>query len=225
MRWRLAIIVVLLVLALGAMAAMLLHPAGREVLSDPQQAGQQVRHWVLDHPVWAEGVLLLAYTVLTVVAIPVWWINVLAGYSFGLIGGTIRCVIAAAIAAAVTAHLWKYLAGDLAHSDRLTRYRIVRMLESYALKYGFSVVLVTRLARLLPLGLSNYIFGMLEIPWPKVFAGTLIGIIPSVATYAAIGAGAEWRSNLPFIIGIAIVSITGVVSGSYIYARHARHRK
>lgn len=225
MRWRLAIIAVFIVLGVSALTAMLLHPTGRALLDDPQQAGQQVRQWVLANPVTAEVTILLAYILLTLIAMPVWWINVLAGYSFGLTGGTVRCVIAAAIAAAITAHLWKYLAGDLAHSGRLTRYRIIRLLESYATKYGFSVVLVTRVARLLPFGVSNYIFGMLEISWPKVFAGTLIGIIPSIATYVAIGAGADWRSHIPFIITIALLSIAGIALGAYIYTRHGHGTK
>ena len=65
----------------------------------------------------------------------------------------------------------------------------------------------------------------LEITWPKVFAGTLIGIIPSIATYVAIGAGSDWRSHLPFIITIAILTVGGIAAGAYIYARHARHAK
>ncbi len=225
MRWRLIIIAAVIMLGIAAFTTMLLHPTGRPLLENPEQAGQHVREWVLANPLTAEVAILVAYILLTLIAMPVWWINVLAGYSYGLIGGTVRCTIAAAIAAAISAHLWKYLAGDLVHSGRLTRYRIIRLLESYATKYGFGVVLVTRLARLLPFGVGNYIFGMLEITWPKVFAGTLIGIIPSIAMYVAVGAGADWRKNLPFIIVIAVLTAGGIVTGAYIYARHARHTK
>jgi uncharacterized membrane protein YdjX (TVP38/TMEM64 family) len=222
MRWRLIIIAAFIVLGIAAFATMLMNPTGRQLLNDPQQTGQHVRQWVLANPVTAEVAILVAYILLTLIAMPVWWINVLAGYSYGLVGGTIRCTIAAAIAAAISAHLWTYLAGDLVHSGRLTRYRIIRLLESYATKYGFGVVLVTRLARLLPFGLGNYVFGMLEITWPRVFAGTLIGIIPSIATYVAIGASADWRKNLPFIVIIAILTLGGIVTGAYLYLRHAR---
>lgn len=225
MRWRLVIIAVLIVLALAALTAMLLHPTGRQLLHSPLQAGHQVRQWALAHPLAAEAAIIVAYILFTLIAMPVWWINVLVGYSFGLVGGTVRCVIAAAIAAAITAHLWKYLAGDLAHSGKLTRYRIIRLLETYALKYGFGVVLLTRLVHLLPFGLSNYVFGMLEISWKKVFAGTLIGVIPSAAIYVAIGAGTDWRSHLSFTITIVVLTIAGIATGSYIYARHARHSK
>lgn len=225
MRWRLVIITIFVVAALVAFTAMLLHSTGRQLLHSPQETGQHVRQWVLANPIAAEAALVVAYILLTLIAMPVWWVNVLAGYSFGLVGGTVRCVIAAAIAAAITAHLWRYLAGDLAHSGKLARFRIIRLLESYALKHGLTVVLLTRLVHLLPFGLSNYVFGMLEISWKKVFAGTLIGVIPSAAIYVALGAGRDWRSHLPFTITIVALTIAGTATGSYIYARHARQHK
>lgn len=223
MRWRLVIIAVLIVLALAAFTSMLLHPTGQQLLHSPQQAGLHVRQWTLAHPIAAEVAIIIAYVLFTLIAMPVWWINVLAGYSFGLVGGTVRCVIASGIAAAVTAHLWSFLAGDLAHSGKITRYRVIRVLESYAKQYGFLVVLLTRLMHLLPFGLSNYIFGMLEIRWTRVLAGTLLGSVPSVAIYVALGTGTDWTRHRPLIIAAGVLVVAGFAIGAYQLARHTKH--
>jgi uncharacterized membrane protein YdjX (TVP38/TMEM64 family) len=221
-RLRLIILCVLISLFAAGITVILLHPQARVLLSNPHHLGHAVRAWTHQHGLLAELVLLALYILLTLIAMPVWWLNVLAGYSFGLIGGTVRCVIIAAIAATVTAELWKWLAADIADHKLIPHIRILQALKRYSTDGGFLVVLVTRLAHLLPFGLSNYIFGMLGIRWPAVLGGTLIGNIPAAAIYVSLGAGREWRSHPAFVITISICAIGGLFWGAIIYARHRR---
>lgn len=219
-RLRLVILCFIAALFIAGVCFCILDPHARQLLHEPRAMGHTVRMWTAGHPLSAEFGLLGLYVLLTVSGLPIWWLNVLAGFSFGLIGGTVRCVLAGAIAAAVTAQLWRWLAADIAEHKAISRVKILRLLKHYSTDGGMLVVLLTRLAHLLPFGLSNYVFGMLGIRWQAVFMGTLIGGIPTAAVYAIVGSGGEWRSHLLFVITIGIVALGGLIMGAVIYARH-----
>ncbi len=208
---------------LAAIVALAVTPAGRQVLSNPHDLGGRARNWADAHPAAAEVVLVTAYTVVTLVAMPTWWLNVLAGYSFGLIGGTARCVLAAAIAASITAALSRWLAADYADHHIMNHLRVARRVRDWSRDGGLLLVMLTRLLHVLPFGLSNYLFGILGVPWYAVFLGTLVGNIPAVAIYVALGCRGEWHSHWLFIAIIATIAIGGLLLGVYVYARHLRH--
>ena len=151
-------------------------------MHDPLALGTSAQAWAHDNPAVAEIAFVLIFVLLTMTALPVWWLQVLAGYAYGLFGGTIRCAIAASIAATITAQLWRWLAADLADHTIMRRVRVLHMLKHYSSDGGFLVVIITRLVHLVPFGLSNYLFGMLEIPWHAVLLGTAIGVVPSAAS-------------------------------------------
>lgn len=219
-RLRLLIVGVIVALFIAGVCFCLLNPHARQLLHEPRTLGRTARVWTGEHPWRAEGALLGLYILLTLSGLPVWWLNVLAGFSFGLIGGTVRCVLDAAIAATVTAQLWRWLAADVAEHTAISRFKILRLLKHYSADGGFLVVLLTRLAHLLPFGLSNDVFGMLGIRWQSVFLGTLIGGIPTVAVYVSLGAGREWQAHWLFVTIIGLLALGGIILGGIIYVRH-----
>lgn len=219
-RLRLLIVGVIAALFIAGVGFCIVNPHAWQLLHEPHTLGHTVRLWTAGHPWSAEWVLLGLYILLTLSGLPIWWLNVLAGFSFGLIGGTVRCVLDAAIAATMTAQLWRWLAADIAEHEVMSRVKILRLLKHYSADGGFLVVLLTRLTHLLPFGLSNYAFGMLGIRWHTVLAGTLIGNIPTAAVYVSLGAGGEWQSHWLFVTIIGILALGGIVLGGIIYVHH-----
>ena len=219
-RLRLLIVGVIATLSIAGVCFCILNPHAWQLLHEPRTLGHTARSWTAGHPWSAEWVLLGHYILLTLRGLPIWWLNVLAGFSFGLMGGTVRCVLDAAIAATITAQVWRWLAADIAEHEAISRVKVLRLLKHYSTDGGFLVVLLTRLAHLLPFGLSNYAFGMLEIRWHTVFVGTLIGNIPTAAVYVSLGAGGEWQSHWLFVTVIGILALGGIILGGIIYVRH-----
>jgi uncharacterized membrane protein YdjX (TVP38/TMEM64 family) len=220
MRLRVVILVTLVGLFIAGLVVALANPDARQLLQHPHEMGQVVREWAGGHRFYAELVVVGLYVLMTLIALPVWWINVLAGFSFGFVGGSIRCAIAAGIAAAVTCQIWHWLAFDVADHTVLERVKVLRSLKQYASDGGFMVVLLTRLAHLVPFGLSNYIFGMLGVRWPAAFVGTVIGNIPSIAFYVSLGAGGDWKSHPVFVGAVAVLAVGGVIVSAVVFAKH-----
>lgn len=217
MRIRLVIVSLLLLGVIAGMTVALLHPAGRALLRHPHTMAEPVRAWATAHPLAAEATLLAAYVGCSLVILPVWWINILAGVAYGVFGGTARCAVAAALAAAITARLAHWLAPHFAEH---ARGHVLPLLRRYAGEGGFLVVLLTRLTHLVPFGISNYAFGLLGISMPEVAAGTLVGNIPAIAIYVLIGTGREWHSHPWFVAFIATVTVAGLFAGALLYRRH-----
>ena len=55
----------------------------------PHTLGQDVREWVARHPIIAPTAYIAAYVVIGALGFPVWWLQVLGGYGFGLVFGVI----------------------------------------------------------------------------------------------------------------------------------------
>ena len=219
-RLRLIIFGLLAALVLTLATVAFCHPAFRTLMHDPRALGASVRGWTQTHPITAEGTLILVHVLLTMTGMPIWWVQVLAGYAFGPLGGTVRCVIAASIAATITAQFWNWLAADLAGHTLFRRVRVLQMLKHFSGDGGLMVVIITRLAHLVPFGISNYFFGMLGIRWHAVMIGTLIGVIPSATLYVCLGAGIDWHTQWLFPLVAGLISLAGLGLGGWMYARH-----
>jgi len=216
-RIRLFIGILLLAAVVAALLVAALHPEGRQLLRHPHSMAQPVRSFAADHPFVAEGALFAAYAACSMLLLPVWWLNILAGVAYGLFGGTARCAIAAAVAAALTARLAHWLAPHFAeHSHG----HVLPMLRRYASEGGLLAVLLVRLTHLVPFGLSNYAFGLLGVSMLETAAGTLVGNIPSIALYVLLGSGRAWRSHPYFVATIGVLTIAGLLTGAWLYRRH-----
>src|SRR5581483_3907389 len=86
---RIAFLILLLVAILAALAFFLLSPHGRELLNREhlRQLGPHVRRTVERHPLLAPLLFVAAYVVLAVLVLPVWWLQILAGFGFGIVVG------------------------------------------------------------------------------------------------------------------------------------------
>ncbi|HEY2794329.1 MAG TPA: VTT domain-containing protein, partial [Micromonosporaceae bacterium] len=172
MRWRLALLVTLII-GLAVTAALLpLHRIPDAI------AGLG---W------WAPVVGALVGTALLAALIPRTAISIACGATFGALGGGFVALAAAMLAAAVTFAIGRALGRDAVAAragDRWAR------LDAWLSRRGLLAVTVVRMIPIAPYGLVGYAYGTTSVRRWHYAIGTLIGATPSAFTYAAVGAAA-----------------------------------
>jgi uncharacterized membrane protein YdjX (TVP38/TMEM64 family) len=202
------ILLALLILAVFAGAWLLLGTeTGQAFLHDPHHQGQAVREWVAQHRIIAPLVFVGVYLVFGVLALPVWWLHILAGYGFGLVMGIIWSEIAATMAAAATAAVSRFLLAEWFRRRIESQVSRLRTLDEKLGHNGLLVVCAVRLAHFMPSGLSNYAFGLTRISLLDVAIGTLLGGLPAIASLVTVGAARHLLTDWRYITAIAGVNI------------------
>ena len=134
-----------------------------------------IRDWIAARPAVAPLVFVMLYAVAGAVALPVLWLQVIAGYCFGTLMGIVWCQVGAVIGAVVSMHIGHRLFGEWfrerveAHRERL------RALDEKLGHNGLLVVTAVRLSHVMPFGVSNYLFSLTRISMIDVAIGTILG--------------------------------------------------
>jgi uncharacterized membrane protein YdjX (TVP38/TMEM64 family) len=126
----------------------------------------------------AEGyvVYMLLYVVLEVLAIPAIPLTMTGGLLFGAIAGTAVVSICATAAATIAYLIARYVARDRVRK-LVQGNKKFEAIDRAIGKDGFRVVTLLRLSPLLPLALSNYLYGLTSVPLRPYIAGTCIGML------------------------------------------------
>jgi uncharacterized membrane protein YdjX (TVP38/TMEM64 family) len=193
----------LLLVAIGVVAYMLLR--------DPKAVRQTVHSWVNSHRLAAPAIYICVYIALAVLALPLWWLQMIAGYTFGLLGGVLWSQIAAGIAAPLIVLLSRWLAADWFHKKIESKMEKLRVLDEKLGHNGFLVVMAIRLTHVMPFGLSNYALGLTRIPLIDVAVGTLLGGIPTVTLYVLLGFNPRLLEDWRYIVGIAMLNVALII--------------
>ncbi len=90
---------------------------------------------------------------------------------------------------------------------------------------GFLLVMAVRLIHLMPFGLCNYALALTTISLPDVIFGTILGGIPTVSIYVAVGAGLHPLHNWRFISVIAVLNVLLVIPVALRYLRPSWFQK
>ncbi|MCC6422754.1 MAG: TVP38/TMEM64 family protein [Phycisphaerales bacterium] len=173
---------------------------GRIIAHHPQIIGHDVQVWTTAHPYLSPLIVIAIYIAATLLMLPVWWIQVLAGCGFGIVWGIIWCDIAATLASGLTLLLARWLSADWYHAKIEPRLQKLHRLNEKMGHNGFMVVMAVRLIHILPFSLSNYLFGLTRISWLGVTTGTLLGNLPAITLYATLGAAPHRVATLEFIL-------------------------
>ena len=215
-RWGRASAGAALAVAAGAAAwAMWETPLGRALRHDPGRAAAGVRGFADTHAVACPVAFVAVYLLASVLCVPVWWLQVLAGAAFGLWSGGGMCLAGSAVGAAATAAVADWFAGDWYHTRIESRAARLRWLDRALGQHGLLTVMAVRLTHVVPFGLSNVALGLSDVPTAAVFAGTLFGNVPAVAVYVGMGAGVAGRRAFVAAVVVAnaglLVPIAAVV--------------
>ena len=213
---RLVVLAVLAVLAAAASGWLFGTEQGRRFLDRDQlaQLGVAARGWVDRNPVSFVAMFILAYVVCAVTLMPVWWLQMLAGFALGLWAGLGWVMAGSTCGALATAVTSRWL-GEEWVRDRIVGNRRRRkkpgMMERVMAgvdRNGLLVVLVCRLSYPVPYGISNYLFGLTGIKLREIAIGTALGGAPVYAGWVAAGARPEWMRRWEFwtiVIGVNLL--------------------
>lgn len=213
-RFKIALLIVLAVAAVIAASLLIGTERGREILHDPHKLGVAVQAWVKTHWLIAPLCLILIYTVLTMLSLPIWWLPIPAGYGFGLVMGIVWAQLSFTIAAVVTASVSRFLLADWFRARVDTHAGKIHTLVDKAGHNGLLVVCGVRMLHVVPAGLSNYVFGLTKISLLDVAIGTFIGGLPGGTLGVTFGAAGhllhDWR-YVTFLVILNIIPIAGLV--------------
>ena len=135
-----------------------------------------------------KGILYFAsfYIMAEILAIPVFPLTASSGFLFGVLPGTLICLLCASIAASISfiigrTLLREYVESILASNPKFQSFdRIIQ-------RGGFKLMLLVRLSPIFPFAVSNYLYGASGIGFVPYFLGTVVGFMPGTFAYVYAG--------------------------------------
>jgi uncharacterized membrane protein YdjX (TVP38/TMEM64 family) len=174
---------------------------------DPHALGLHARTWVANHRIIAPAAFVALYVLLSLSLLPIWWLQVTAGYAFGLYIGVIYCEVASISAATLTVALSHWLAGDWIHQKIEARRAKLRRLDELMGNNGLLVIMAVRLAHVMPFAISNYFFGLTRITLRDTLIGTALGGLPALIVYVTIGAHRHYLQDWRYWTILATINV------------------
>ena len=182
-------------------------------------------HWV-DAQVRGHGItgyLLFIATagILAAVGFPRQAISFMAGYAFGLVGGTLLAVLATTIGCILTFSYARILGRGFVQRNfgkRVARFENI---------LADSPFVTTLLIRFLPVGsnlVTNMIAGVTHVRAMPFILGSAVGYLPQTAIFALVGSGVQVDRSSQIGVGIALFLISGLL-GVYLYRRMGKDKK
>jgi uncharacterized membrane protein YdjX (TVP38/TMEM64 family) len=155
--------------------------------------GLPLRQWLVDGADWAEhhqytagGLLIIAYTVAAVLAVPGTILTLGAGFVFGLALG-VPLVSAGSLLGAIAAFMvGRFFMGGWV-VKRVARSTRLQALAAVTRHDGFTIVLLARLSPLLPYNVLNYLFGLTPVRLRDYVLASWIGMLPATVLYVYVG--------------------------------------
>jgi len=138
----------------------------------------------------APFVYTVVYTALELVIIPAIPLTMAAGVLFGVGPGLVVVSLASTAAAALAFLIARYAARDKVAGLAKDNKKFAAIDRAIG-KDSFKVVLLLRLSPLLPLALSNYLYGLTSVDFVPYVLGSWLGQLPG--TFAYVSAGSYGR--------------------------------
>jgi uncharacterized membrane protein YdjX (TVP38/TMEM64 family) len=188
----------LFALLLAALYFLFETKSGATLCHDPRNFGNDVHRFVHRHKITAPLAYLGLYTIFAVLALPIWWLQILAGIGFGLYEGTFVSLLGSTFATGIAVALSRWIAGDYFHKRIESRMEQLKQLDEKLGHNGFLFVMTVRLIPLLPFGLFNYALGLSNVSFLDSILGTFLGAMPVIALHVSVGAGYHPWDNWKF---------------------------
>jgi uncharacterized membrane protein YdjX (TVP38/TMEM64 family) len=151
--------------------------------------GEFVR-WVQGVGVWGGVIFGLAYVAAAVLFLPGSLITLAAGFTFGILWGTIIVSVASTIGAALSFLIGRFFAQEWVAS-KVEDYPRFHALYRAIDKEGFKTVVLVRLVPIFPFGMLNYGFSVTRVPFWKYVLASWVGMFPGTVMYVYFGSAAE----------------------------------
>lgn len=127
------------------------------------------------------------YTGMEVLAVPAIPLTMTAGAIFGVVPGTALVSVSATAAATMSFLIARYAARDKVQQIAESNPKWAAVDKAIG-KDSFRVVTLLRLSPLMPLAVSNYLYGLTSVELVPYIFGSWLGMLPGTAAYVAAGA-------------------------------------
>lgn len=228
LKWLRLVVLTFLLVMMAAGAVFVFGTDQGAQFRDPKQLaalGGSIRQWVAANPLVFLVGFIAAYVVCAVLLLPVWWLQIIAGFACGLVGGVALAMAGSTAGALATAAVSAWLGEEFVRSriigDGRAARRLGRAVEALG-RNGLLVVFICRLSYPVPYGISNYLFGLTSISRRDIAIGTTIGGIPVYAGWVAAGARPDWVTKWEFwaiVIGVNLMLLTPLLIRTMTRAR------
>ena len=155
--------------------------------------------------VWGPCIYILVYVLRPLIFFPATVLTALSGALFGLPLGILLTIIGENGSANLAYWIGRFFGNGI----RLEHNNFIGPYVSRAQKHPFTTVLLMRFLYL-PFDLTNYASGIMRIRWSAYFAATLVGILPGLITFVALGASLDINT---IITAVETGSIASLASG------------
>lgn len=179
-RIRIAIISVLAIVACGSLVW--LPQANETVIA--------LLEWVESLGSWGPVLFVVIYILGCVLFLPGSVLTIGAGFTFGLVVGTIMVSIGSTFGAGAAFLLARTVLRKWV-SEKIVSMPRFRALDEAVGREGFKVVLLTRLSPLFPFNLLNFMFGITKVYFWHYMLASWIGMLPGAVLYVYIGTAAH----------------------------------
>ena len=172
-------------------------------------------------PALAAIVYVSLSSLMIVLLSPGWVIMMTAGLMFGVAQGIALAVIAITLGSLASFAVGRTLARDWVRT-RIDGSPRLEALDHAIGVQSFKIVILTRIALILPFNLLNYVYGATKVSARTYAAATALGMLPAIALYVYLGSLNEDIAQILsrersldasswLAIGVAVVAIVAVV--------------
>jgi uncharacterized membrane protein YdjX (TVP38/TMEM64 family) len=129
-------------------------------------------------------VAVVGSAVLVMALAPRTLLSFVGGALFGAVAGAGYVILGVTAGALLAFGVGRFLGRDFVAGHLRGR---LALIEQAVARQGLPAVVVCRLIPLVPFGVSNYAFGTTSVRFGQFLAGTMLGVVPATAAYAALG--------------------------------------
>lgn len=151
-----------------------------------RETAAKVLVWFDQRGAWGMLLYIGMYVIAVVLLVPAVILTLGAGFVFGFWGGMLVVVVSVAISAPAAFLLARHAFGGRIE-NRLKRHPRLQIINRGLRKEGWKIVLLSRLIPGFPFKLSNYFFGLTEIPLRGFCIGTMVGVLPLTIVNVYVG--------------------------------------
>lgn len=151
-----------------------------------KEAADYVSRTIDAYGPWGPVIFVATFVVATLLLIPATGLTLAAGFLFGPVAGTALVTLAATLGAAAAFLVSRYIAKDYI-KGKLQSYPRLKAIEEQVSTEGFKIVLLLRLAPLVPFTILNYALGVSEVSFVPYIVATALGKLFGVFSQVYVG--------------------------------------
>lgn len=171
-----------------------------------------LKNMILECGQYSFLVFILLYTVKPVILIlPTAVLAIAAGSIYGPFIGSIVNLIGCFISATICFYLSRFMGSGFL--DKLLKGKALK-LDSNIEKHGFKIMTIMRLSIIFPFDALSYAAGITKMKYRDFIAGTMLGFLPEMISYAYAGENLSNPLSFKFIAPFVVILIMSLMFSS-----------